>query len=268
MKRKILGFSLIVLGILAFLQSIDVANFGLAFWPVLLLFIGICLIVDSVDPYWNDWAGYWTRWKHNKTRFHQRYKVSWVELGLGLWVSGIGLYDILRNANVVYNRTNIVLSDGWPLLFVGIGISIIANSKLNNKADINLSGNKVITKFGDVSHGQTAWVLDGDMDLDHKVGDFKLDLSTAEITPGEHCISIKAKIGDVVVLVPDNVNSRVVAKTDVGEVTVFGDKNSGLPASAMKEHVASESDVCLNINISMVVGSAMVHLVPPYRSDQ
>ena len=78
MKRIIWGITLLVLGVLVLLQVLDVVNFGLAFWPVVLLLVGLTIIWESIS-----------------NRF-----ISWFLLGLGLWVGGIGLFNILANSGV------------------------------------------------------------------------------------------------------------------------------------------------------------------------
>ena len=67
MKSKIWGIILLVLGIMVLLQLTGVYNFGLAFWPVVLLLIGLVIVWESISFGWH----------------------SWFLLGLGLWVGGL-----------------------------------------------------------------------------------------------------------------------------------------------------------------------------------
>jgi len=96
MKRQIWGVILLLLGILVLLQVIEIFNFGLAFWPVVLLLLGAVIIWESLSFGWT----------------------SWVLLGLGLWVGTIGLFSILKNAEILAIGGGEIARYGWPAIFM------------------------------------------------------------------------------------------------------------------------------------------------------
>ncbi|MFD1674471.1 cell wall-active antibiotics response protein LiaF [Alicyclobacillus fodiniaquatilis] len=80
--------------------------------------------------------------------------------------------------------------------------------------------------IGDLSLGKSTWVLH-DMNLWNGIGDVRINLATAHIEDGSYQIEISGWIGDVRVLVPEDLPVSVEAGVSLGDVVVFGDRNSG-----------------------------------------
>lgn len=243
MKQKIWGLILLALGILVLLQVTEVFNFGLAFWPVLLLLIGVTILWESLS--------------HRIT--------SWFLLGLGLWVGGIGLFGILANAGATVLDGSDIARYGWPLILVAIGLSILIGDRSGHsrrrwfhRADwFGEDWGETYTEMrhiGDLYHGRTPWVLNQNLDFYHGIGDVVIDLTTADIQPGTHRIFVKTGIGELDIKVPDGINVEVEGSVGLGELNLFGEKRSGFAGLSMRktlEAPAAEATVILEAKLGI-----------------
>ncbi len=250
MNSRLWGLILVVLGILVLLQVIEVYNFGLAFWPVVLLLIGFAILWESIS------RGY-----------H-----FWFLLGLGLWVGGIGLFDILFNAGVTGLSGSDIARYGWPVILVAIGLSILIGNRRsflgkyfirNGSGRGKKSDHSQMRHIGDLYHGRSHWILDDDIDFYHGIGDVVIDLTTAEIKPGNHKIYVKTGIGEVTIRVPDRVNLNIDASVGLGELDVLGEQRSGIGGMALsRKVVVDDADASVNIEARMGLGELKVVYMP------
>jgi len=240
MKRTFWGVILILVGALALVQEGLDINLGLSFWPVVLTLAGLAIL--------------WSSFR----------KTSWFGLALGLYVTAMGVFEMAYDAGYTYISGHDIFSNGWPLLLVAIGISIIFGKRpwwsshmvrCNGKG-IN-SGN-VGTVIGDFRYGYDNWTLDKDLNVDHGIGDVKLDLTTATIADGVHTITAKVGIGDVVIRVPDNVTVRAEGHVGAGELLILGERRSGLGNNLAKQVVVEGSPVELNIIANLGMGEIKI----------
>lgn len=246
MKRTFWGVILIALGVMATLQSMGIYNFGLAFWPAVLLLMGATML--------------WSSFRHT----------SWFGLALGLYLGGIGLLDMLHRAEVTRYSGGDIAARGWPLILVAIGVSVLVgkNNWLrwsnHNGGRARVHAGPRLWGIGDVRYGQgSTWQLDRDLDMSRGIGDIKLDLTTAEITDGVHRITLNAGIGDVKIRVPDNVNVSVEVHAGIGDLEVFGDCRSGLAISMQKRITVPESAVEIQIECRHAIGNVHITHGPP-----
>ncbi|HOL17291.1 MAG TPA: LiaF-related protein [Bacillota bacterium] len=252
MGYRVWGFVLVVLGILALLQGIGLYHFGLAFWPVILVLAGGSLV----------WASFSCG------------KSMWMLLGLGLWIGGIGLFEILANAGVTAMAGEQIFRHGWPLLLVALGISLMLGDRTpfsgrhcfksgqESRRKDKSSGTRW-HHVGELYHGREPWVLDGDFDLQHGIGEIVLDLSTAAISEGSHQVHVSASIGELLIRVPDHVNAVVEGSVSLGELEIFGENRSGLGGLSLQQEIFSkDSPVKLQIKARLGIGSLKVVRVP------
>jgi len=100
------GLTLITLGALALLQSLGTYYFGLTFWPAVLVWLGLEMVWGSLFDHW-----------HGPQLFGA---------ALGFFVAGLGLIKILQNAGMDIAMTyGDMLRMGWPVLLVGLGLSLM-----------------------------------------------------------------------------------------------------------------------------------------------
>ena len=72
------------------------------------------------------------------------------------------------------------------------------------------------------------------------IGDFTVDLSNVELSPGTTDIDVRLGIGEIVVTVPEGVAVEIDARAGAGEVDVFGDRDEG-PAAHEKVTVSGST---------------------------
>jgi lia operon protein LiaF len=250
MKRQIWGAVLLLLGILVLLQVIGVYNFGLAFWPVVLLLLGVAIIWESLSFGWT----------------------SWVILGLGLWVGAIGLFSILKNAEILAIGGGEIVRYGWPLILVAIGLSILLGDSFKGKhscwsgRDAEKEGWKRCSKLshiGDLYHGRSPWILDSDQEFHHGIGDVVIDLTTADIKPGLHKILVKVGMGEVTVRVPGGVNLDISATVRIGELRLFEDERTGIAGLDLRRAVEVDgAEATVQLEAILGVGEMEILYLP------
>jgi lia operon protein LiaF len=250
MKKRLWGLILIVLGILVFLQALEVYDFGLSFWHTLLLLLGIAILSESIS------FGL----------------ISWVTLGLGLWIGAIGLFGILSNAGVIDISGSDIARFGWPLILVAVGLSIILGDRnvffrklfyRHRFDEADWSGHSQMRHIGDLYHGRTHWTMDRDLEFFNGIGDVEIDFTTADIKPGTHHVYLKAGLGDVTIRVPDGVNVEVDASVGLGELEVFGEQKSGIGGLTLKRVITVEgADATIRVEAKMGIGDMKIIYTP------
>lgn len=247
MKRVFSGIVLVILGVLALCQGIGVYDFGLSFWPVIGIVTGLWITYES---------------------FTGRRGPSWFGLALGLWLSAMGLFEILNDAGVTLDIDGgTIASAGWPILLIAIGLSVVfgngirvsVSGKRRHRTEWSAGRHQVV---GDLRYGRSPWVLEKDLNLSNAVGDLRLDLTTADITPGLHRINVTQFVGETVIEVPENVTVKVTAEANVGELDILGDQRSGAGLFLEREIVVPDAEVQLIIDAHQRVGSLRVIRVP------
>jgi lia operon protein LiaF len=104
--KQFSGITLVVLGSLTLLQVLGMYNFGLALWPVILLWLGLEIVWGSLFDHWSHPSVFGT--------------------ALGLFIASIGLVKILANAGwAVAMTTGDLLRYGWPVLLVALGLGLL-----------------------------------------------------------------------------------------------------------------------------------------------
>lgn len=237
-RRQFWGLVLILLGVLALIQMSGF-HLGLSFWPVVWLVLGLSAL------------------------WHGLKRTSWFSIAFGLWLGGIGLFDILHDAGLTAITGRNIAAAAWPLVLVALGLGLLlGKNRWVHGFDVRFDrhGSHIV---GDLRYGNSAWTLDQDLTLDHGVGDVKVDLTSADITPGVHNIHVGAWIGEIVIRVPDNVTVFVDATANLGELEVLGDRRDGVGLSVSKQIVVDDSPAELHIQTNLGIGSLRVTQRPP-----
>lgn len=241
MKRQFWGLMLILFGSLALLQVTGPYRFGLSFWPVVLTIVGLWILSSS--------------FRHT----------SWFGLALGLWLTGMGVVDMANAAGYTTLTRGDVVSNGWPVLLVAIGLSMIfGGRKWVGRRHFHFEGKSHLVgdqKMG----GGSPWKLDKDLTMDHGIGDVKLDLTNAEITEGVHNIHVNAWIGDMVIRVPDNVNLAVDAEVSIGELEVLDERRDGMGNKIHKSWIVPDATAELRITARLNIGDVRIVRGPAMR---
>jgi lia operon protein LiaF len=228
--RKQWFFSLLLLmaGVMLLLLNIGVISLEIKrifvnIIPILLILIGLKWVIDS-----------FLRESFGKLNF--------------------GLFSLVYGSLILLDEWNKVdFNYGswwklWPLFIIAIAIYRVAMNKsikvtythedinkektkaefdIGEKHKPKLKKHKVNKGFivGEIKLSEPNWPLEP-MKFNNVVGDYYFDLSKAFIPEGETPVEIKGWVGDVKVIIPENVPVEITIKVKVGEVKLFEQKSS------------------------------------------
>lgn len=114
--------------------------------------------------------------------------------------------------------------------------------------------------IGDIHIGHDFWDLKP-LNVSHFIGDTVLDLTKAQVAPGETKICISSFIGDVKVFVPNDfeVGVQVVSSAFIGDVKVLGRKEGGMFNNInIQSPMYTESDKKIKLIVSTFIGDVRV----------
>lgn len=254
MRRNTIGLLLVIVGALYLLQTMGWIR-GISFGAAALLLIGLSIAGSGL----------------------RRSRPRVFTLGVGLWIAAIGLFNILAQAGVTTITGGDVLRMGWPLVLIALGISMLFGRGVGvyvfttprSSGQSSRSGSYKPVRSGthfvsDLKMGNEPWVLEEDLHLQTFVGDLRLDLTTAAISPGVHRIEIAKFVGDTKVRVPDNVSVRARAEATItGSLDVLGEERDGVGAVSLeREEIVPGADAELIIDVHVGVGDITIERVP------
>ncbi|OJH17587.1 hypothetical protein BLX88_17185 [Bacillus obstructivus] len=113
----------------------------------------------------------------------------------------------------------------------------------------------------DVHFNEQNWPLKP-MDIHTTIGDFYFDFSKAFIPDEETKVRIKSRIGDVKMLIPEEIPIKIEAKTKVGDIRLFD-----IDSSETKQNIYFESpnyeeeEKKIDITIEIGIGSIRIDRV-------
>lgn len=171
----------------------------------------------------------------------------------------------------------------WPVLFIYYGLILLLKKdkvkiyfkpdvppdalKMNDNKDEELesditptiSGKKMKSfSIGDVEFKKSNWSLEP-MDLHNSIGDYFIDFSKAYIPEKETPIIVHGWIGDVKMIVPDDVPVKVEAKVKIGDIRIFDLRSSDINRQLLFETPGyNEAIKKLNITIELKIGSVRI----------
>ncbi|MGM7702512.1 cell wall-active antibiotics response protein LiaF [Pseudalkalibacillus sp. Hm43] len=120
----------------------------------------------------------------------------------------------------------------WPLLFVYIGVKILWGR--GPKVSVNMDKNAKHAKSGfvtDVSMKDENWQVE-DLDERNGVADYDFDYTRAFIPDKETTIRLAGWVGDIKILIPEDVDFSVTASSKVGDIKIGNYKRDGLMKDA------------------------------------
>lgn len=240
MRRSMTGLLLIIIGALFLLQALGLAH-GISFGAAALLLVGLSIAGSGL----------------------RRRRINLFNVGLGLWIAAMGLFNILSRAGVTTITGGDAARMGWPILLIALGVSMLLGRgpRIYVIRDPRHNPVRSDTHFvSDVKLGNEPWVLDGDLELNTFVGDLRLDLTTATISPGVHRIEVNKYVGDTLIRVPDTVSVRARAEASVtGNLSIFGERRSGVGSVSLeREEIVPGADAELIIDVRVSVGDVTI----------
>ncbi|HEQ99693.1 MAG TPA: hypothetical protein ENO22_10170 [candidate division Zixibacteria bacterium] len=153
---------------------------------------------------------------------------STVLVGLLLIFFGI-LFLLDQTGTIDFDFWNFV-GDIWPVALIILGLWIIYNQARGDKSDSwdasLVSGRKV---FGNIDATPDSIDSKG-LDYDVTFGDIHIYLTKTEFTSGENRIKVSVGFGEVNIILPDNIPCKIYSSCGIGDIKMFGESSSGLPA--------------------------------------
>lgn len=192
--------------------------------------------------------------------------------GLGVLVAAAGALALLDAVGVDV-RWDVALAVGA----IGTGVAVVAGVALRRRTGGLVVVGLVLTALA-VTVSAVDVRLEGPIgsrvyspfetsdlkrNYDLSIGDLELDLSNAALAAGDTEVDANVGIGELTVIVPDDVAVDVDASASAGEVTVFGRSESGVDADLSRSTGAFGSDRTLRIDAHVGLGDVIVERETP-----
>jgi len=192
--------------------------------------------------------------------------------GLGVLVAAAGALALLDAVGVDV-RWDVALAVGA----IGTGVAVVAGVALRRRTGGLVVVGLVLTALavavsavdvrleGPIGSRTYSPVETGDLnsDYDLSIGDLELDLSNAALAAGDTEVDANVGIGELRVIVPDDVAVDVDASASAGEVTIFGRSESGVDADLSRSIGVLGSDRTLRIDAHVGLGDVVVERATP-----
>ncbi|MCP3742569.1 cell wall-active antibiotics response protein LiaF [Rossellomorea sp. BNER] len=236
--------------------SMEIKEIIVSILPILLVFLGLKWLFDSF-----------------------RYR-SIGKMVAGLFVGMLGGLKILDQ----FQLLAFSYSDWWRLWPVFIIAIAFQGIFLKKKMRINIASNyddeKTVLKnkiksqtkrtnirnyhnvfIGEMKFKDPNWPLEP-MSLHNGIGNYYFDLSKAYIPEGETPILIKGWIGDLKMLIPEDVAVEIDVNVSIGEIRLFDRKSSEVsPQYYYRSPDYDEANKRIRMSISLKIGSVRVRHV-------
>ncbi|WP_083573549.1 cell wall-active antibiotics response protein LiaF [Rossellomorea aquimaris] len=257
-KRWFFSLLLLISGVMLLLLNLGVISLEITMdfvniIPILLVLIGLKWLVDSFS---------------NKS------------FGKLLF----GLFSLVYGSLIFLDKWNKVNFDYgswwklWPLFIIAIAIRTVMNKSLNLTVTVDRSSDrnedktfkgreegslKTVKKnhrknfiIGEIKYSEPNWALEP-MNFQNVVGDYYFDFSKAFIPEGETPIVIKGWVGDVKVIIPENIPVDIEIDVKVGEVKLFDQKSAEIRSdfyyrSPGYEESSKKIKLLINIKVASI----------------
>lgn len=133
--------------------------------------------------------------------------------------------------------------------------------KKKTKEKSKVRNSKMVT-LGSVDFNQSNWHLEP-MNIYHAIGDYSFNFNKAYIPERETLIQLKGWIGDVNILIPEDIPIRVQAKVTIGEVTIFSSSSAHVfgPNVYFESPQYEEAVKKIDFVIDMMIGEVKIDKV-------
>jgi len=113
----------------------------------------------------------------------------------------------------------------WPILIVAFGLHKLFKKPAKKiKGTMSFETEKKLEKR---SFHSPEWTLEP-LNLQKKVADYYFDFSKAIIPPGETPVQLTGYVGNIHMLIPENLAVHITVKGNVGDVELFDRKDNGI----------------------------------------
>lgn len=237
--RVIIGLFIIVVAVLLLLNlfGVDVEVRRIwSFWPIVPLVIGLNWLVLSFQFIAVD--------DERKVSF------SWGQFLSAIIAISIGVFYL---GNRLGYFTEIERGDFWTgllaLVLLGAGISL-----LRGRAAAGRSGGRFAFLSGVEEGGSTPWKLESGSYFAF-MGGIDLDLTAAEIPPGETVLDVTAFMGGIDIKIPQNLAVIYEGSAFLGGVSFKGHEEGGVIAGRKIEYnISEDTESIIRIQARAVLG--------------
>lgn len=160
--------------------------------------------------------------------------------GVGALLAGAGLAALLDTLDVVDVPLDVALATGVVLVGVLVGVGALFHRRAAGLALLGLVLALALAvvaaadlgKGGPVGDREYRPLTVGELEREYNVrfGRLELDLRGVDLGPGDTRVELNVGMGELVVLVPDDVEVDVTADTRAGDVSVLGRHDDGWDA--------------------------------------
>lgn len=245
MERRLVGFGLIVAGLIFLLERMNLVMLEFSIWSIAWVLLGGYLVQRAVG--------------HGRGR--------WVQLGFGGWLMAVGLLDILAGMGLSPVGGEVIRGAFWPIVLLAVGISILTGGiKFQFIMDGKWNGHDTRRwgAVGDSRFGGPGYVIQEDMQISHGVGETRVDLSQAEVLPGSWNLQVEQGIGDVTIYLPGHVSVIVEANVGLGDLEVLGERRSGFTPSLKRAVTNPEAEATLIVRAQNGLGRLRILQAAPF----
>ncbi|MDX5475607.1 MAG: cell wall-active antibiotics response protein LiaF [Bacillaceae bacterium] len=260
-NQKLIAILLLFFGVMLLLVnlgviSLEIKQFFVNFYPVLILLLGlkmfVSILVKKSDNYF------------------------------------LSVFLLLFGGLLCLDRLNLLefkfmdIWKLWPFLIIYIGINLLLKrrpfkvtiirddcsneTKILKEMKSEKSGGKTnkekqVFAVGEVKMNKQNWSVEP-MKLWNVVGDYYFDFSKAYIPDKETTIQIKGMVADIKMLVPEDLPFKIDATVKTGALSVFGESATGMNSRMFYESPNyQESTRKVNVILELKVGDVRIDRV-------
>ncbi|MCU9612501.1 cell wall-active antibiotics response protein LiaF [Caldibacillus lycopersici] len=129
----------------------------------------------------------------------------------------------------------------------------------SNNTDINVFGMSI----GDIEYKKTNWSLEP-MKLQHMIANYYFDFSKAFIPEGETPVTLKGRVGDITILIPEDIPVKISVKNAIGNVELFGQDSPNVGSGRVYYYESdnyADATRKINLTIHLSIGSVEINQV-------
>jgi len=237
--RFVIGTIVVILGIIALLNNLGITQVNVnyivrTYWPLLLIFWSFSLFEDFYKE---------RRGKDKEIRTF----LPWGQLISGAVVLVIGIIYLGRNLELFQVDLSLFWKIFWPAIIILFGISLLRGRP-------SPQGEKVQWAFmGGIDLGKTPFELKSGSYLAF-LGGVDIDLSNANIPPGETLLDLTAVMGGIDVKVPEDLNIICEGTALLGGIEFLKESTGGIIASKRVEYTPNEEDRVVRFQARTLMG--------------
>lgn len=247
--RKFIAITLVGVGVMLILDNLnliktDIKELWHYVYPTFFIIFGLMLII----------------------RFLKRESFSWI---FGSFLIIFGALLLLGRLDIIsYQFRDIIKL--WPLLIIYIGFSLFKNSNKRKGSFFDrFSNNRFYNNknygerfgVGGYEFKEPNWEVES-MNLSRGVGDYYFDFTQALISDDEITIHLQSSIGNVHIILPENLEFKIESSVKVGKINVTGQKlknfNKKISYTTDKYNLVNKK---INFFITLKVGSIQIDRV-------